>query len=107
MEGLRKITVDGHALRWRFDWRGRVVVIPADRSGPQLYVSWGWRDHLDPGGPGEDPQWVTPSFVAKAIQFALKHGWNPAAKKPSMRLKFESDRFSVVDNQSPGTESFD
>jgi hypothetical protein len=49
-EGMRRIVVDGQPFRWRFD--DVLVVIPGDRSGPQLYVDWGWRDWLEPDGPG-------------------------------------------------------
>lgn len=43
---MRGIEVEGVPYRWRFD--GVLVVIPSDRSGPQLYVDWGWRDWLEP-----------------------------------------------------------
>ena len=72
-EGLRAIAVDGRRFRWRFDQR--LVVIPSDRSGPQLRVDWGWRDWLEPEGPASEPWIVTPRFVAEAIRFALSHGW--------------------------------
>src|SRR5262245_44782877 len=73
---MRRIVVDGVAYRWRFD--DVLVVIPADRSGPQLYVDWGWHDWLEPGGPGAEPQVVTPRFVATAIRFAAARGWPSA-----------------------------
>ena len=37
--GMRRIVVDGRRFRWRFD--DVLVVIPADRSGPQLYCRLG------------------------------------------------------------------
>ncbi len=66
-ERLRPIAVDGYRFRWRFD--GRLVVIPEGRSGPQLYVEWGWRDWLEPEGIGSSPSIVTPQFVADAAWF--------------------------------------
>jgi hypothetical protein len=47
---LRRIVVDGMSYRWRFD--EGLVVIPGGRSGPQLYVDWGWQDWLEPDGRG-------------------------------------------------------
>jgi hypothetical protein len=90
-EGLRPIAVDGRRFRWRFD--ERLVIIPAGRSGPQLYVEWGWRDWLEPEGPGPDPQAVTPRFVAGAIRFALANGWQPEVNGPPFSLWFENDAF--------------
>lgn len=63
---MRRIMVDGQRFRWRFD--EVLVVIPGNSSGPQLYVDWGWRDWLEPEGPGPAPQIVAPCFVAAAIR---------------------------------------
>jgi hypothetical protein len=93
-QSFRSMVVDKHQLRWRFD--ERVVVIPADRSGPQLYVDWGWQDWLEPEGPRPEPLVVTPRFVAAAIQFALAHGWQPFAGGQPLRLGFQGNAFSVV-----------
>jgi hypothetical protein len=90
-EGLRPITVDGTRYRWRFD--GRLVVIPADRGGPQLYVDWGWRDWLEREGPGAEPLWVTPRFVAEAIRFAREHGWPSSDGRP-FRVWYQDGTFT-------------
>jgi hypothetical protein len=95
-DGLRPITVDGRCFRWRFD--GRLVVIPADRSGPQLRVDWGWRDWLEPEGRGPEPSVVTPSFVAEAVRFALANGWQPERTGPPFRLGFGACCFRVTGN---------
>ncbi len=88
---LRRIVVDERLYRWRFD--DVLVVIPGDRSGPQLYVDWGWREHLEADGPASPPQVVTPRFVAAAIRFAAIHGWPSAEDDGSMRLGFEEGSF--------------
>ena len=98
---FRPITVEGRRLRWRFN--ERLVVIPAKRSGPQLYVSWRWQDWLGPVGAGAQPQTVTPRFVAEAVRFALGHGWQPEINGPPIALGFESGRFRVVNRQT-GTD---
>ena len=91
-EGLRRIAVDGVPYRWRFD--GVLVIIPGDRSGPPLYVGWGWRDWLEPDGPGCEPQVVTPGFVAAAIRFAVGRGWPSAADGRPVRVGFRDGRFT-------------
>lgn len=93
-ERLRRIMVDGQPFRWRFD--SVLVVIPARRSGPQLYVDWGWRDWLEPGGSGQEPSVVTPRFVAAAIRFALAQGWQPTVSGSPWRIGFERDSFRVL-----------
>ena len=97
-EGLRRIVVDGEILRWRFD--DVLVVIPGDRSGPQLYVDWNWRDCNEPEGPGEEPQIVTPRFVSEAIRFALTQGWSFADSGKPMHLEFQSGIFNLKSKSS-------
>src|SRR5436189_5184422 len=89
-ERLRWIVVDGQPYRWRFD--DVLVVIPGDRSGPQMYVDWGWRDHLEADGPGAEPQVVTPKFVAEAVRFAVAHGWPSANGAGPIRLGYQDGR---------------
>jgi hypothetical protein len=101
-EGLRRIVIDGVAYRWRFD--DVLVVVPGDRSGPQRYVDWGWRDWLEPDGPGPEPQVVTPRFVAEAVRFAVARGWpSPTGGRP-LRLEFRDGHFTAdVTNVERGT----
>jgi hypothetical protein len=93
-ERMRRIVVDGQPFRWRFD--DVLVVIPGDCSGPQLYVDWGWRDWLDPDGPGAEPLVVTPRFVAEAVRFAVAHGWPSATGGSPLRLGFQTDSFTLA-----------
>ena len=93
-EGMRRIVVDGQPFRWRFD--DVLVVIPGDRSGPQLYVEWGWRDWLEPDGPGAEPLVVTPRFVAEAVRFAAAHGWPSATGGRPLRLGFQAGSFTLA-----------
>lgn len=91
--GLRPIVVEGRRFRWRFD--ERLVVVPRDRSGPALFVEWGWRDGLEPEGPGPEPRIVTPRFVAAAIAFALANGWPPERAGAPLRLEYDGRDFRV------------
>jgi len=93
-EGLRRIVVDGVPYRWRFD--DVLVVVPGERSGPQLYVDWGWRDWLGPDGPGGEPLVVTPGFVAEAVRFAIAQGWPSSTDGRPARLGFQGGRFVVA-----------
>jgi hypothetical protein len=100
-EGMRRIVVDGQPFRWRFD--DVLVVIPGDRSGPQLYVDWGWQNWLEQEGPGAEPLVVTPRFVAEATRFAMSHGWLLSAEGRPMRLGFQSGCFALANkNQTDG-----
>ena len=89
--GLRPIAVAGRRFRWRFD--ERLVVVPEGRSGPALYVEWGWRAWLEPEGPGPEPWIVTPRFVAEAITFALGSGWQPEGDRAPRFLEYDSSGF--------------
>jgi hypothetical protein len=89
--GLRPITVARRRFRWRFDQR--LVVVPEGRSGPVLYVEWGWRDWSEPEGPDPQPWIVTPRFVAEAIAFALESGWQPEKNGAAQFLEYDSSGF--------------
>jgi hypothetical protein len=95
---LRRIVVDGVPFRWRFN--DVLVVIPGDRSGPQLYVDWGWRDWLEPDGAGAEPHVVTPKFVAAAVKFAVSMGWPSTTGGKPMRLGYEDGSFTIVPYKS-------
>lgn len=100
MGPLRRIVVGGVAFRWRFN--DVLVVVPGDRSGPQLYVDWGWQDWLEPDGAGAEPHVVTPQFVAEAIRFAVELGWPSVVVGPPLRLGFRSGQFTVA---APGPKT--
>jgi len=90
--------------RWRFNHV--LVVIPGERSNPQLYVEWNWHDWLEPDGPGSEPMIVTPRFVADAIRFAMAHGWPSVDCGQPLRLGYQSGSFTVtVKNAQPGAAS--
>lgn len=93
-DGLRRVVVDGVTYRWRCD--EGLVVIPVDRSGPQLYVDWRWRDWLEPEGPGAEPRVVTPRFVAQAVRFAVTHGWPSAEGGQPLRVGFSGGTFTLA-----------
>lgn len=91
--GLRPIAVEGRLFRWRFD--GRLVVVPEGRSGPVLFVEWGWHDWLEPEGPGPEPRIVTPRLVAEAIAFALACGWQTEGTGAPLVLDYDGCGFRV------------
>src|SRR5690242_7744697 len=91
-ERMRRIVVDGQPFLWRFD--DVLVVIPGDRSSPQLYVDWGGRDWLELDGPGNEPLVVTPRFVAEAVRFSMAHGWPTASSGRPLRLGFQGGGFT-------------
>jgi hypothetical protein len=93
-ETLRQIVVDGVPYRWRF--YDVLVVIPGDRSGPQLYVDWGWRDWLEPDGTGRKSLVVTPRFVAESVRFATAQGWPSPTDGRPLRLGFHDGSFTLV-----------
>ncbi len=99
--GLRSITVAGQQYRWRFD--ETLVVIPEGRSGPQLRVKWGWRDWLEPEGPGPEPVVVMPAFVALAIQAGLQHGWTPEINGPPVVMTYTDWSFRLASETDTGT----
>jgi hypothetical protein len=102
---LRRIVVDGMSYRWGFD--DVLLVIPGDRSGPQLYVDWGWRDWLDPDGPGAEPLVVTPRFVAEAVRFAVAQGWPLDTAGRPFRLRFQGGSFTLVSRSAEQSDAAD
>ena len=93
-KALRRIVVDGVPYRWRFD--DVLVVVPGDRSSPQLYVDWGWGDWLEPDGPGAEPLVVSPRFVAEAVRFAVARGWPSATGGRPLRLGLQGGSFTLA-----------
>jgi len=93
-KNLRPIVVDGAGFRWRFD--ERIVIVPDGRSGPPLYVEWGWMDPFEPDGAGgPKPSIVTPRFVAEAIRSAMSLGWSPDKEAQPWHLFFADGSFQI------------
>ncbi len=72
-----------------------LVVIPADRSGPRLYVDWAWRDWLVPGEAGSEPRIVTPRGGSAAVRFATGIGWPSTVGVRPLRLGIVEGGFVV------------
>jgi hypothetical protein len=94
--GYRRITVAGRRFKWRF--AERIVVVEDGLSGRQvLEVDFGWFDrwlHVndrDNMPPAFSPGVATPSFVATAIDFALKNGWDTAVRGGRFVLRYTSE----------------
>lgn len=80
-KGFRAIVVGNYRYMWRFS--GHILVVPAGLSGRQvLEIDFGWFDgwlyasNAADRPPEFSPKVVTPSFVALAIDFALRNGWS-------------------------------
>lgn len=78
--GFRKIVIDEKVFNWRFN--SQLEICPAAYKDNKVIVDFGWFDSWlyvnDKSGiPSKyDPKIVTPSFVRKAIEFALVHDWD-------------------------------
>jgi len=98
--GFRKIVVDGKAFSWRLN--ARIEVCPASCKGNKLVVDFGWFDPFlymndkSAAPPDYDPRIVTPSFVRKAIEFALSHNWDIAAKTGITKVSYRDNQFNLV-----------
>lgn len=104
-KGLRPITVGGQRFRWRFD--GIVLILPDGTTGRRpLHLDFGWTDPYLVSWqslPENEPQTVTPAFVAAAIEYALTHGWDTAAHGGRFLLRYNKEvGFHAPRNQSSG-----
>jgi hypothetical protein len=74
-------------------WWSRTTFLGA---GP-LEVDFGWFDHLlytndrENMPPAFSPRAATPAFVASAIDFALKSGWNADQRGGRFLVKYSSE----------------
>jgi len=95
-KGYRGIVVAGRRFKWRF--AEHIVVVPDGLSGRQvLDVDFGWFDGWlytnDPVNrpPKFSPDVATPEFVAAAIEFALKNGWDTDVRGGRFLLKYTAE----------------
>jgi hypothetical protein len=98
--GFRKIVIDDKAFNWRFN--SQLEVCPAACKDNKVIVDFGWFDSWlyvnDKSGipPKYDPKIVTPSFVRKAIEFALVHDWDITASIGVTKVIYRDTQFSIV-----------
>lgn len=107
--GFRKIKIEGMNFNWRFN---QVIDIrPELKKENILIVDFGWFDEWlyvnDTEGrpPDFEPKTVTPEFVRRAIEFALKNNWNTDLKTGLMQLKFVDGKFSTLPKPPPSPSS--
>jgi hypothetical protein len=56
----------------------------------------GFRKIVIDGKEFYDPRIVTPSFVRKAIEFALRHNWDIAANTGITTVAYRDNQFNIV-----------
>lgn len=98
--GFRKISVEGNEFNWRFN--SHIEVCPVARKNNKLIVDFGWfdpflyvNDRLN-SPTTYTPQIVTPAFVRKAIEFALKHNWDITEKTAVTKVVYRDNVFNVI-----------
>ena len=97
--GFRKIIVDGKEFSWRFN--SHIEVSPASCQANKLWIDFSWsspflymNDHVVPQD--SDPKIVTPSFIGRAIEFALQHDWDVMRKTGIIKIKYRDNQFTLV-----------
>lgn len=95
-KGYRQIIVAGRAFKWRF--AKRIVIVPEGAGRQVLEVDLGWfdkwlhaNDQVDQP-PAFAPLAITPAFVAEAIAFAVKGGWDENARGGRLLLKYTAEQ---------------
>src|SRR5262245_54499806 len=88
--GSRKISVQGEQYLWhlnrKFEQPSHWIVIQHRLHDRQLLCLNPYSQDLDIG----------PGSVAKAIEFALRNGWDPRTKAAPMYLDYKHDRFRIT-----------
>jgi hypothetical protein len=98
--GFRKIVIDGNLFNWRFNFQ--IEVCPVTCKDNRLIVDFGWYDswlYLNDKlsiPPEYDPKVVTPSFVRKAVEFALVHKWDITANTGVTKVIYKDNHFNIV-----------
>jgi hypothetical protein len=96
--GFRKIIIDDKAFNWRFN--SLLEVCPATCKDNKVIVDFGWFDSWlyvnDQSSipPEYDPKVVTPSFVRKVIEFALRHNRDVTAHTGVIKVIYRDNQFN-------------
>ena len=100
-KGFRKITIDNKIYNWRF--LGSIEIRPEGNQSNKLEIDFGYFDswlHVnDDSNKPEDyePKIVTPNFIKKSIENAIKLGWNTETKNTLKKLKYRNGIFQTVE----------
>jgi len=97
LNGARNIVVGAEKYRWIFTAgaQGSELRVHHSATSAALTVAMPeWRDPWLTQGVKNEPKTMTPAFVARAIQFAIGEGWQPAQNGLAMRATYEQSRFS-------------
>lgn len=97
--GFRKIVIDGKEFNWRSN--ALIEVCPVSSKANKLIVDIGWVDpflHMNEKSASpldNDPRIVSPSFIRKAIEFALIHNWDITEKTRLTKVIYRDNQFNI------------
>ena len=97
--GFRKITIENEIYNWRFG--GIIKIRPNQNKNNTLEINIGYFDIWlyvnDKENQPEDyePKVVTPIFVRKSIENAIKLGWDIKAKNNLTKIKYKNGIFEI------------
>lgn len=103
-QGFRKIIVKNITFNWKFS--GGIDVRPNLNKNNQLFIDFGWYDDWlyvndkENKPPDYEPQIVTPNFVRKSIEFALKNGWNIEKKTGKLEIIYNKGEYTIKPKQA-------
>ena len=67
----------------------------------KLFIDYGWYDDwlyvndIENKPPDYEPQIVTPKFVGKSIEYALKNGWNFKNKTGLLEIEYKNKVYKI------------
>lgn len=100
---FRKIIVNEQAFHWLFD--STIKIRPDNNPQNKLEIDFGYYDSWlymnDKENEPEDynPKVITPVFIRKCIENAIKLGWNTELKHGIYKLKYRNNKF-LIDNSN-------
>jgi hypothetical protein len=97
--GFRKIIIEDKIYNWRFE--NIIQIRPSENRNNKLEIDFGWFDNWlfinDKENESEnyEPKIVTPSFIKKSIENAIKLGWNIEDKNLLFKIKYRHQIFTI------------
>lgn len=101
--GFRKITIENHIYNWRFN--GIVEIRSNENKNNKVEIDFGWFDNWlylnDPENKPEnyEPKIVTPNFIKKSIENAIKLGWKIEESNILLKIKYQNKIFTIESNK--------
>lgn len=99
-KGFRKILIENQTYNWRFI--GVIQIRPEQNNSNKIEIDFGYYDTWlyvnDKENTPEDfePKIVTPTFVKKSIENAIKLGWDIKDKNKTTKLKYRNEIFENI-----------